>query len=62
MNMSNLECIASYIFLGANFCYNEAEGVSGGVATFWNPRVGKGSLIHFSRNYLITEHKKDDKI
>ena len=36
--------------------------MSRSVATFWNPSVGKGILIHCSRYYLITEHKKGDKI
>jgi hypothetical protein len=62
MTMSNLECIAGYIWPGANFCYSEVEGASGGVATLWNPSAGKGSFIHCSKNYLIIEHRKDDKI
>jgi hypothetical protein len=46
MTMSNLECIASYIWLGANFFYSEVEGASGGVDTFWNPSAGKGSFMY----------------
>ena len=44
------------------FFYSEVERVSGGVATFWNQSVGKGSLIHYSKYYLIIEGKKGDKI
>lgn len=62
MTMSNLEFIASYIWLGANFFYSEVERALEGVATFWNPNAGKGSFIHYYKYYLITEHRKDDKI
>ena len=61
MTLSNVKSIASYIWLGANFCYNEAEGVLGGVATFWNQSVSKGNFIHCSKDYLSTKHRKDDK-
>ena len=48
MTMSNLQGIASYVWLGANFCYSEAKGASGGVATFWNPSASKESFIHWN--------------
>ena len=62
MTMSNLKSIASYVWLGDNFCYSEVKGALESVATFWNRCVGNGSLIHYSRYYLINEHKKGDKI
>lgn len=60
MTMANLDSISGYIWPGAKYCYSEAEGASGGVATFWNPSVGKENFIHNSKYYLITEHKKDE--
>ena len=60
MTMVNFKNIASFVWPRVRFFYSEAEGVSGGVATFYNLDPSNGSLIYCTKFYLITKHKIGD--
>lgn len=50
MKKANFDNVAKYLWLGATYSYNDAEGALGGLAVLWNPSRFNGLKLFFCRS------------